>query len=284
MTWNQAKGELSDDSEQMNLTAQMDLAAKGKNKFLITAKTSAPVERWGETVYIDLEGIRTDAKLPILRQHDPNSVVGSGESFTKENTFFIEGEFSAVTKTAKEVKALADEGYPWQASIGIWVEKIERLESEKIKAQVNGQEISGPAIIWRESFVREVSFVAVGADDRTVAISLTGGATSPADYHAAVRFYQDQGDPSPYESAMKRHPDLFKTHHKRLLRAFSLGVQEKKEKDMTKQNKDYMAQVHEYQATNGCTLVDAMNAINKKDPAARVAYLEKNNPGRSFSD
>ena len=42
--------------------------------------------------------------------------------------------------------------------------------------------------------------------------------------------------------------------------------------------KDYMTLVEEYRDAKHCTLVDAMFAINKKFPEARMAYIKKANP------
>jgi hypothetical protein len=57
--------------------------------------------------------------------------------------------------------------------VAIWPKVIKVLENKKAKATVNGQEIVGPAEIWLESDVGEVSFVSLGRDDDTAAISLT---------------------------------------------------------------------------------------------------------------
>ncbi|HEA65298.1 MAG TPA: hypothetical protein ENI07_00520, partial [Desulfobacterales bacterium] len=134
-TWNQEHSV----SQALKLSAPVKLEEGGdkKGRFLIVAKTSDPVQNmWGETIFLEIKGMRTEAKLPILRQHDPNSVVGFGSSFKQDNTLFIEREFSQVTETGKEVKDLAEEGYPWQASIGVYPEKVETLEDEKAVAKV----------------------------------------------------------------------------------------------------------------------------------------------------
>jgi hypothetical protein len=54
-------------------------------------------------------------------------------------------------RDGQEVLELAEQGFPWQASVGIWQVKIRSLKNEKESAVGNGQEISGPAKFWLEA-------------------------------------------------------------------------------------------------------------------------------------
>ncbi len=144
----------------------------GQRGFLITAKTGNPVQREYYTLAIDMAGIRTDPKMPVLRQHEPLRIVGHGQAYKDGNNLYIEGEFSKATKDAAEVLRLADEGYPWQASVGIYPDEYKTLGPGKIET-VNGFEVKGPAIIFKRSHVREVSFVALGADPDTAGIAFS---------------------------------------------------------------------------------------------------------------
>ena len=176
MAWDDSKSQRS----ALNLTAPLVLAAaggdgsEGPKGFLITAYTGGPVERcWGGQLIIAVAGIRANAKMPILREHARDRVVGFSTKVWKEGaSLLLQGEFSGKTQDGQEVQALAEEGFPWQASIGVWPSKIKILESDKESEKVNGQVINGPAEIWLESYVREVSFCAIGADAETAAISL----------------------------------------------------------------------------------------------------------------
>lgn len=167
---------LGEEPGSMFLLAPVELASVGegekkKRTFLMTAKTGEPVFRWGMQYVMDIGGMRTEKRMPVLRQHEPDRIVGSGEGFKDGDMFYVEGEFSNATADAAEVLALADEGYPWQSSIGIWAEEIRFVDTGK-KAKVNGREIMGPAEIWTKSYVRECSFVTLGADAATAAIAL----------------------------------------------------------------------------------------------------------------
>jgi len=159
---------------QLSLSAPVTFLGKNekKNNFLIEAYTGEVVERWWGWLAIDLEGIKARQKIPVLMNHQANQIVGHSTNTYTEDSFFVSGKFSAVTDFAKEVKALAEEGFPWQASIGVRPLKILSLEKDT-EQNVNGQTLAGPAEIWLESEVFETSFVPLGADDNTSVATFT---------------------------------------------------------------------------------------------------------------
>lgn len=204
--WDSQNNALLTVTTPVSLTeAQVELAAGEKEKvrgFLITAKTAKPVNRGYYTFAIDVAGIRTEAKMPILRQHDPSRVVGYGQAFKDGEVLYVEGEFSRVTSDGLEVVKLADEGFPWQASVGIWPDEYKILESKKEKETVNGYEVEGPAVIYKKSHVREVSFVALGADPDTAAIALSEDLDVGVETNERSQFMNK-------EQLQKEHPELF---------------------------------------------------------------------------
>jgi hypothetical protein len=164
------------------------------DSFLITAYTGQVIDRgwWGKLV-IDTAGIRTKAKLPVLREHARDRVVGFGVKTWKDGaTLFIRGDYSGKTRDAREVRDLAQEGFPWQASVGVWPKKVKMLESDKEELEVNGRVLKGPLEIWTESEVKEVSFVALGADDETAAINF-------AQDGPAVKVHIERGQPQTHK-------------------------------------------------------------------------------------
>ena len=178
--------------------------------FLISAKTGDPIDRWYGKLVIDIKGMRLEPKIPVLRQHSYDRVVGSGQAFKDDDHLHIEGEFSQVTKDAEEVLNLADEGFPWQASIGVWAEEVFFVEAGS-KVTVNGQEIQGPVDVWSKSYVREVSFVTLGADSRTAAIALSNdiGGGNPSENNTQL-----QGDkimPLTLEDIQTENPELLES-------------------------------------------------------------------------
>jgi hypothetical protein len=138
------------------------------SKFRMLAYTGARIESpfWGPVV-IDISGIKTKAKVPVLREHSRASIVGVVTKIFKDvSALYAEGKFSESTKDGAECRNLLSEGFPFEASIGVFASKVERLEKGE-GALVNGKSFSGPGSIWRESQVREVSFVSLGADSAT---------------------------------------------------------------------------------------------------------------------
>ena len=129
---------------------------------------------WGNFA-IDLEGIQIRRqKKPALREHLSERIVGYTDKITKDGQLIAEGKFSRTTPDGLEVLGLADEGFPWEASIYIPPLKIERVE-EGEEVEVNGRKLKGPGTVFRKSRLREVSFCALGADENTKAVALAEG-------------------------------------------------------------------------------------------------------------
>jgi hypothetical protein len=134
--------------------------------FVMEAYTGQTVDRWWGKLAIDVSGIKAKKQIPIFRDHQRGNIVGYSNETWTDGSFFVAGKFSGATQHAAEVKALAKEGFPWQASIGVAPLKILALE-DKAAYVVNGKEINGPAEVWLESEVFETSFVPLGADGNT---------------------------------------------------------------------------------------------------------------------
>src|SRR4030042_6563402 len=130
--WDDSKSQRS----AMNLTAPLILDQIGDGSlakgFLITAYTGAIFETWWGKVIIKTAGIEAKPKMPVLREHVRGQVVGySTKAWIEGQNFMLQGDFSARTQAGQEVQALAAEGFPWQASIGVWPTNIKVLGSDK---------------------------------------------------------------------------------------------------------------------------------------------------------
>ncbi len=124
---------------------------------------------WRFPVVVDLDGlsIRNGAKAYL--EHDRSARVGHLDGVNAEGgKLRVTGVVSSTTPTAREVMADADNGYPWQASIGAGVQQVEFVGEGKT-VTVNGREFTGPINVARRSSLSEVSFVGNGADDQTSA-------------------------------------------------------------------------------------------------------------------
>ncbi|MFI3270579.1 MAG: Mu-like prophage major head subunit gpT family protein [Pseudomonadota bacterium] len=150
-------------------------------RFAILAYTGKVVNFGYWRFIIDLKGIEAKASFPALREHERDRVVGMCDSYKNDASgMHIFGNFSNATQDAAEVLALAEEGFPWQASVGVKANEIEMLEAGQ-KRKVNGQTVEGPLEIWTKSLVQEISFVSLGADDETAAVVMSDGAQKKDD-------------------------------------------------------------------------------------------------------
>jgi len=178
--WNESKNKA--ERSAINLTAPLELK-KADNEtdrrtFYVTAYTGKPINLgfWGKIIF-DLSGLQTKERVPILRDHRRDKIVGfSRKVWVDESGLHLRGDFSKTTRDAQEVLALADEDFPWQASVGIIPGKIKTIGCDET-IEVNGQTIKGPIEVWTQSQVGEVSLTPWGADDDTAAISMVANNT-----------------------------------------------------------------------------------------------------------
>jgi phage major head subunit gpT-like protein len=146
--------------------------------FSIVAYTGGPlvVAGWDRPVVVDIAGLQVTKSRPVLREHDPDRIVGHTTIVAKQPPrVLVDGVASGKGKDADEVRASAADGFPWQASIGVTPRRVQKLEAGST-ANVNGIDQQGPAYIVRHGFLKEVSFVALGADDETSATIAAGAA------------------------------------------------------------------------------------------------------------
>lgn len=142
-------------------------------KFAIEAYTGAAIRQgWSaEPIVIDLAGMKFKQKIPIVMGHEYTmaSILGQATSVRAENgRLYVEGEILADSELAKQVTALAEKGFAWQASVGADVMRHQKVAAGE-QVTVNGQTFIGPVRIVKASKLREVSFVTLGADDATSA-------------------------------------------------------------------------------------------------------------------
>jgi hypothetical protein len=154
---------------------------KKERRFEIVAYTGEPLQQgylgWDAPIVVDMAGIDAgNGTLPILDNHGPPPfspvsgrayVVGQSETAKVENgEFVLRGKMLEVTAAAKEILALADAGFSWQASIGANCLQKDFI-AEGNTVEVNGRTYEGPVYVSRKTVIREVSFVVIGADRHT---------------------------------------------------------------------------------------------------------------------
>ena len=117
--------------------------------------------------YVDLSGMRMAEQVCLMLDHDydPECRLGVIEAKNDGKTLTIDGEFDTGNPLAQSI-IRAGKKFNWQLSIGAENVKVERVDEGTVET-INGNTVNGPALVVRESILREVSIVAIGADAKT---------------------------------------------------------------------------------------------------------------------
>lgn len=117
--------------------------------------------------YVDLSGMRMAEQVCLMLDHsyDPECRLGVIEAKNDGKTLTIDGEFDTGNMLAQSI-IRAGRKFNWQLSIGAENVKVERVDEGTVET-INGNTVNGPALVIRESVLREVSIVAIGADAKT---------------------------------------------------------------------------------------------------------------------
>jgi len=121
---------------------------------------------WRYPVVVALAGMDIPASVPLLTNHEnrTDARVGMVKASIKGNALEIEGEIVSDSAGAADIIAQGKSGADWQLSIGADVRESVLIKADR---EVNGQMISAPFYLVSKSLLREVSVVAVGADQAT---------------------------------------------------------------------------------------------------------------------
>ena len=168
-----AEGDEEDDEEDEEEPAEED---DGRS-FTVVANSGKPmngVPFWG-TLAIQLDGIKAKRRVPALMDHDVTQRVGFYESSQlTANGLEMRGKFLKRSKLAQKVNTELRDGFPYEASVRLQPTKVEEIAAGA-SAEVNGEQLDGPAFIFRESELRETSLVTLGQDPHTAAAALSSG-------------------------------------------------------------------------------------------------------------
>ncbi len=186
------EAEAESDFQLIEAADDGDGAENKLRRFTMTAYTGGKLNlpNFPFPVVADLSGMRISAKArPILRDHNISQIVGHTESIDiNRSSIRLSGVISAANNVAREVADSADNGFPWQSSIGAAATKVAFVD-EGETVEVNGRRFTGPLYVARQSVLREISFVALGADDQTsarVAAGMPGGQLHQASQEIGV--------------------------------------------------------------------------------------------------
>jgi hypothetical protein len=139
-----------------------------KPRFKMQVNSGIPMAHWWHgTLAVNLSGIRWEGAVGALLDHDPSQRVGYTTKLYLDDELGLVAEGVMLSNDdAQRVRLDSKEGYPWQASCYLVAEKILRLD-DGVEHEVNGHTITGPALVFEASHLREVTFCALGADSNT---------------------------------------------------------------------------------------------------------------------
>lgn len=153
--------------------------AETPRQFTGIAHSGQVFTKWGDRYIVDLSNIQYRAKTGVLLEHNVHEKVGVGALSVSPQGLQIDGTLLS-TQQGKHVADTSDEGYPWELSAYIQSARQEQLKEGEMV--VNGVTVAAPVVILRDCSVREVSFVAVGADAHTNAVVLSDGTDFKPDF------------------------------------------------------------------------------------------------------
>lgn len=123
---------------------------------------------WDKPVVINLATASVHDPCPILLYHDPLRRVGFvTKSEITDNKISLEGTIVRSLADSKIVLDLHEAGGTWECSVGTGSIPDEDISFVTGPLEVNGQLLEGPFYLLNNTTVREISFVAAGADCNT---------------------------------------------------------------------------------------------------------------------
>lgn len=166
---------------EIKLSAAQPVALAGRadevRTFKGTANSGKPFDYGGTQTVVDLEGLRHKASVPVLLEHSPVKMAGVCSLSVTADGLIAEGSLLS-NEFGTQIAEAADQGFPWEMSVYAQAESYEELAVGAVLS-VNGNEVTGPAVILRRCTIREVSFTAVGVDSETEAVVLSDGSPLP---------------------------------------------------------------------------------------------------------
>jgi hypothetical protein len=127
----------------------------------------SPHSYWGAVIF-DLSTLELPERVPVLVDHDRAQRAGWASLAVRNGALEITEGQLLTNATGQAVAADADQGFPWQMSVHIEPARIEEIQTGA-SAVVNGRTVTGPAFVFRQSRIREVTVTPTGADHRTSA-------------------------------------------------------------------------------------------------------------------
>lgn len=142
---------------------ETESATKGELEGIAYSGGIIPMHGPYQNLVVDVATLKiAKKKTPILRDHMTSLVSGHGEVTIDGNDVKIKGKLSKKSAHGLEIMQLAEEGFEWEMSLGVYEGTIEEVKD----VEINGHQLSH-GFVLRNGLLREVSIVALGADMNT---------------------------------------------------------------------------------------------------------------------
>lgn len=121
-------------------------------------------------VIFNLATLKSSPNVPLLKDHKPDVVIGHNIQLAiGPNNIISLAALSGANAARDEVVNAGKNGYPWQTSIGVISNRLDLIKQGE-KLQLNGRSFDGPFYVAEEATLKEISVLALGADDTTLAV------------------------------------------------------------------------------------------------------------------
>lgn len=169
---------MMDNNIQSNADSEGSSSSQSNNnivrRFNGIAYSGKLATKYGENYVFDLSTVSIPEKLPVLSEHDVDDIIGIATKFEVTNQIKVEGYIFSNTEEGQKIALISDTAksvgtaFPWQMSICIVPNNVMYLD-EKTSTTVNGELVTGPCYVYKDSTIREISFTAIAADKNTSA-------------------------------------------------------------------------------------------------------------------
>ena len=257
---------------------------EGPRKFKMDAYTGAVFDIGFGPAVVDIASLLVSPDgVPALRQHNCELFIGRSAEVDKGPPLRVRGVLFQGIDEADEVASISDQGGRWQASIGIGISFVDddvSYAEEGASVHVNGRLLDGPFLLLKNTTLKEVSFVPLGADTNTSAVALGDGTISTIDEPVEVTVSTQPSAPS-LQDEKKRIADLstaFSEDPVFTLEAIKKGMSlidaklawgEKLQAELDAQKADYVKKLAELEAGHAI----ALETAKKVQPASPAAAL-----------
>lgn len=164
----------SDHPAQLRFSASLALvsaqADDGPRRFSGVAYAGGVIKDhgyWPNGVAFDLDSTTLpESRTALLFEHDTTRPIGVIEAFSVNGGKLIIDGYLLDNDDANRIADSADQGFPWQLSVGIYPDNVITLSEAR---QLSQQSLPAGISLFTGNRLREVSIVALGADDKTSA-------------------------------------------------------------------------------------------------------------------